>query len=262
MAVAVVHAVAATGAAAPDTRRAEASAKAKEAPGVAAKLKRARPKAVGIALARVAAAVAPATGGAHADFAGARLRTRLWIGLPFEWRVECGFFVSTGLSTLHLAPMHRRLARISTLLLLSLVLSAPALRAQREKIPAEDLEIVEKTWPLAKKTNTGIRYVIMEEGSGARPKPGESVAVLYTGKLLSGAVFDETQDKDKPFRVRVARDQVIQGWDQVLQLMRVGEKRLVIIPPELGYGTRGQAPRIPRNATLVFIIELLEITPN
>jgi len=158
--------------------------------------------------------------------------------------------------------MHRRFPRVSAFLLLSLVFFAPELRAQREKIPAEDLEIVEKTWPEAKKTNTGIRYVIMQEGTGARPKPGENVAVLYTGKLLGGAVFDETQDKDKPFRVRVARDQVIQGWDQVLQLMRVGEKRLVVIPPELGYGTRGQAPKIPRNATLVFIIELLEVTPN
>jgi large subunit ribosomal protein L25 len=85
---------------------------------------------------------------------------------------------------------------------------------------------------------------------------------LYTGKLLSGVTFDENLDKSKPFVFRVGRDQVIQGWDQILQLMRVGEKRIVIIPPELAYGTRGQQPKIGRNATLVFVVELLEIKPD
>ena len=144
-------------------------------------------------------------------------------------------------------------------MLASCLLAAPVLKAQREKIPAEDLDYVEKTWPDAKKTNSGIRYVILQAGTGARPKPGENVAVLYTGRLLSGDVFDQAIDKDKPFVFRVAREQVIQGWDQVLLMMKVGEKRLVVIPPELAYGTRGQPPKIPRNATLAFTIELLEI---
>ena len=120
---------------------------------------------------------------------------------------------------------------------------------------------MEKSWPEAKKTNTGLRYIIERAGSGARPNAGETVVVLYTGRLLSGEVFDETTDKDKPFTFRVGREQVIKGWDQILPLMQLGEKRLVIIPPELAYGTRGQAPRIPRNAALVFTIELLEIKP-
>ncbi|MBC7369132.1 MAG: FKBP-type peptidyl-prolyl cis-trans isomerase [Undibacterium sp.] len=147
-------------------------------------------------------------------------------------------------------------------MLASCLLAAPLLRAQREKIPAGDLDYVEKTWPDAKKTNSGIRYVILQSGTGERPKPGENVAVLYTGRLLSGDVFDQATDKDKPFLFRVARDQVIQGWDQILPLMKVGEKRLVVIPPELAYGTRGQPPKIPRNATLAFTIELLEIKAN
>ncbi len=158
--------------------------------------------------------------------------------------------------------MNRRFLRPALLAFTSLIFAAPGLQAQREKIPAEDLAYVEKTWPAAKKTNTGIRYVILQAGSGERPKPGDNVAVLYTGKLLSGVTFDENLDKEKPFVFRVARDQVIQGWDQVLQLMRVGEKRVVIIPPELAYGTRGQPPKIPRSSTLVFIVELLEIKAN
>ena len=141
-------------------------------------------------------------------------------------------------------------------LLLALAV-VPALPAQREKLPAADLEFVQKTWPEARKTQTGIRYVILREGAGEFPKPGDKVNVLYVGRLLDGTVFDQATEADKPFTFRVRRDMVIEGWEQVLQLMRKGEKRLVIIPPELGYGTRGQPPKIGRNATLVFEIELV-----
>ena len=151
--------------------------------------------------------------------------------------------------------------RRSIFLLIACLGVTPWLHAQREKFPPEILEVVEKSWPDAKKTNTGLRYIIERAGSGARPNAGETVAVLYTGRLLSGEIFDQTTDKDKPFTFRVGREQVIKGWDQILPLMQLGEKRLVIIPPELAYGTRGQAPRIPRNAALVFTIELLEIKP-
>jgi FKBP-type peptidyl-prolyl cis-trans isomerase len=145
------------------------------------------------------------------------------------------------------------------LLLAGLLLGTPILRAQREKLPPEDLEYVQKNWPEAKKTNTGIRYIILREGNGPVPKPGDKVAMLYVGRLLDGRIFDQTPDTEHPFVFRVRRDQVIEGWDQILQLMKVGEKRLVIIPPELAYGTRGQPPKIGRNATLVFEMELMEI---
>lgn len=135
--------------------------------------------------------------------------------------------------------------------------SVPALQAQREKLPPEALEYVEKTWPEAKKTTTGIRYLVLKEGQGDMPKPGDKVNVLYVGRLLDGTVFDQATEADKPFTFRIRREMVIEGWDQVLQLMKRGEKRLVIIPPELAYGTRGQPPKIGRNATLVFEIELL-----
>ncbi len=151
----------------------------------------------------------------------------------------------------------KSLAQLFSFLAFVLALAAPALHAQREKLPPADLEFVEKTWPEAKKTVTGIRYLILREGEGPMPKPGDKVNVLYVGKLLNGTVFDQATEPDKPFTFRVQREMVIEGWDQVLQLMKRGEKRLVIIPPELGYGTRGQPPKIGRSATLVFEIELL-----
>ncbi len=143
-----------------------------------------------------------------------------------------------------------------------LLAAAPGLRAQREKLPPADLEFIEKTWPAAKKTTTGIRYVILKEGQGETPKPGDKVNVLYIGKLLDGTVFDQANEPDKPFTFRVRREMVIEGWEQVLQLMKRGERRLAIIPPEMAYGTRGQPPKIGRNATLIFEIELLSFSKD
>ncbi len=142
------------------------------------------------------------------------------------------------------------------------LLASPLARAQREKLPPEDLEYVEKNFPTAKKTSTGIRYIVLREGQGEPAKPGEKVSVLYTGRLLDGKIFDQALEREHPFPVRVRRGEVIEGWDQILQFMKKGEKRIVIIPPELGYGTRGQPPHIPRNATLVFEMEILEIERN
>jgi FKBP-type peptidyl-prolyl cis-trans isomerase len=146
------------------------------------------------------------------------------------------------------------------MLLIASVAAAPVLHAQREKLPPDDLEYVEKTWPQAKKTNTGIRYIIEREGRGEVPKPGDKVDVIYVGKLLDGTVFDQALDPKQPFTFRVRRDMVIEGWDQIIQHMKLGEKRLVIVPPELAYGTRGQPPKIGRNATLVFEMELIRVS--
>ena len=153
--------------------------------------------------------------------------------------------------------MHAKLCRICLIALVGL--AGPVVRAQREKLPPDDVELVEKTWPDALRTGTGIRYVVLAEGKGEPPQPGDKVALLYEGRLLRGEVFDKAMDRQHPFVFRVGRERVIPGMDQIVLLMRPGERRLVIIPPELGYGTRGVPQRIPRNATLVFQFELLEI---
>ncbi len=153
------------------------------------------------------------------------------------------------------------LRRFLLLLAAGLGLLPLALQAQREKLPPEDLEWVEQNFPNAKKSNTGIRYDILESGSGNTAKPGDMVSVLYVGRLLNGQTFDQVSDREKPFRFRLGRGHVIQGWDQILQLMRPGDKWVVIIPSELAYGSRGTG-RIPRDATLVFMMELLAAGPE
>ena len=146
------------------------------------------------------------------------------------------------------------------LFLLALV-NPVSMRAQREKLSWDDRVAVEKEWPNAIRTSTGLRYVVLKEGIGTdHPKAGDSVAVLYRGRLLGGAVFGEALDPAKPFQVRIGRDELIQAWEETLKQMKIGEKRLIIVPYELGYGTRGDPPRVPRKATLVFEIELVKIT--
>jgi len=143
------------------------------------------------------------------------------------------------------------------------LVSAPVLlHAQREKLPPDDLDYVERTWPKAKKSNTGIRYVVEKSGKGPLLVPGDLVMVHYVGKLLNGKVFDQNHDKKKPFTFRVDRGEVIKGWDEILQSMRPGDKWLMIVPPELAYGRRGDPPVIPSYATLVFEVEVLGIKPE
>jgi len=134
-----------------------------------------------------------------------------------------------------------------------------ALQAQREKLPPDDLALVVKQWPMAKKTSTGLRYLVLAEGTGPTAKSGDMVSVLYRGAVLNGGVFDESNDRDHPFTFRLDRGAVIEGWDQGLQLMKRGSKMLLIVPYELGYGTRGNPPKIGRDATLVFEIEMIDL---
>jgi FKBP-type peptidyl-prolyl cis-trans isomerase len=147
--------------------------------------------------------------------------------------------------------------RLRYLLALAALLLAPLAHAQGEKFTPDDLEFIAKTWPNAKRTNTGIRYIIEKPGNGPLPQPGNIVGVLYTGSFLDGKVFDKNQDAKNPFTFRVRRGVVIEAWEQILPLMHLGEKRLIIVPSEYGYGTRGQGPTIPPDATLVFEIELI-----
>lgn len=140
------------------------------------------------------------------------------------------------------------------------VLAVPVvLHAQREKLPPDDYDFVTKKWPNAKISNTGIRYIVEKPGSGQVLMPGDLVMVNYTGMLLNGKVFDEDHDRAHPFAFRVDRGEVITGWDQIFQIMRPGDKWLLIIPPELAYGRRGYPPRVAPDATLVFEVEVVGV---
>ena len=107
------------------------------------------------------------------------------------------------------------------------------------------------------KTASGLRYVDLVKGSGASPQPGQSVTVNYIGTLADGTKFDSSYDRGQPYTTRLAADSVIQGWVEGVMTMKVGGKRKLIVPPELAYGAKGSAPKIPPNATLTFEIELL-----
>jgi peptidyl-prolyl cis-trans isomerase A (cyclophilin A) len=114
-----------------------------------------------------------------------------------------------------------------------------------------------ETGKKVEKTASGLQYVILKEGTGASPKPTDKVQVHYTGWLLDGTKFDSSVDRGQPSEFGL--NQVIKGWTEGVSLMKVGEKRKLIVPAELGYGTRGSPPKIGPNATLVFDIELLAI---
>ncbi len=106
---------------------------------------------------------------------------------------------------------------------------------------------------------SGLRVTDLEVGTGPEAVAGQTVVVHYRGTLENGKQFDASYDRGKPFSFSLGRGQVIKGWDEGVQGMKVGGKRKLVIPPELGYGTRGAGGVIPPNATLIFEVELLDI---
>ena len=104
-----------------------------------------------------------------------------------------------------------------------------------------------------------VQIETLQEGSGAEAKEGDNISVNYTGVLENGEKFDSNLDRSEPFQFTLGIGQVIKGWDEGIVGMKMGEKRKLIIPSELGYGTEGVSGRIPPNATLIFEVELLKI---
>jgi peptidylprolyl isomerase len=113
------------------------------------------------------------------------------------------------------------------------------------------------------KTPSGLEYEDTKEGTGKSPTRGQTCVMHYTGWLwvnsAKGAKFDSSVDRGEPFEFAIGVGQVIKGWDEGVMSMKVGGKRTLRIPPELGYGARGAGGVIPGNATLLFEVELLEL---
>jgi peptidylprolyl isomerase len=112
-------------------------------------------------------------------------------------------------------------------------------------------------------TPSGLKYIDTKVGTGPAPKTGQTCVMHYTGWLYEGgkkgAKFDSSVDRGQPFEFPIGTGRVIKGWDEGVASMKVGGKRTLIIPPELGYGARGAGGVIPPNATLLFDVELLTI---
>ena len=112
-------------------------------------------------------------------------------------------------------------------------------------------------------TASGLKITDTQAGTGATPKTGQTCVMHYTGWLYQdgkkGAKFDSSVDRGQPFEFPIGTGRVIKGWDEGVASMKVGGKRTLIIPPELGYGARGAGGVIPPNATLIFEVELLGV---
>lgn len=127
-----------------------------------------------------------------------------------------------------------------------------AARKQQEELMGELAEGFEKT-------DSGLRYKMISEGNGEKAEKGRTVSVHYKGMLPDGTVFDSSYKRKEPIEFPLGKGHVIQGWDEGIQLLKVGDKARFVIPSHLGYGSRGAGGVIPPDATLVFDVELVGI---
>lgn len=109
-------------------------------------------------------------------------------------------------------------------------------------------------------TDSGLKILDLVIGEGTEAASGQTVSVHYTGWLQEGSKFDSSKDRNEPFQFPLGGGRVIRGWDEGVQGMKVGGTRKLTIPPQLGYGAAGAGGVIPPNATLVFEVELLEVS--
>jgi len=108
-------------------------------------------------------------------------------------------------------------------------------------------------------TASGLTYVITSRANGRRPNTGETVLVHYTGTLIDGTKFDSSQDRKEPIAFPLGRSAVIKGWDEGIALLGIGDSAVLVVPPQLAYGEKGAGGVIPPNATLVFVVTLVDV---
>lgn len=142
------------------------------------------------------------------------------------------------------------------------------MRKQMESARAREAEVAEQVTDIAaqyragelgdqlQETDSGLKYMILEEGEGKPINPGDFAMVHYYGALTNGEAFDNSYQRGQPINVPVGQQRVIPGWDEGLALMRGGDKGVLIVPPELGYGEQGSPPNIPPNSELIFYLEI------
>lgn len=161
--------------------------------------------------------------------------------------------------------MRSSAAVLSTLAALSLAACGGSQEDARNRLPSEQQVAEHYADELGVELDSmemrhnGLHFQDLEAGDGARADSGDVVTVHYTGWLPDGTQFDSSRDRDEPFEVAIGYGRVIQGWDQGIVGMHVGGRRLLVIPPGLAYGTARRGP-IPANSTLVFDVELLDVT--
>lgn len=130
--------------------------------------------------------------------------------------------------------------------------------AVKKRVPAAAANISSG----AVKTPSGLIFLVTRKGTGVQAKAGDTVSVHYTGTLTDGTKFDSSRDRGEPIEFPLGQGRVIKGWDEGIARMRVGDQAIIVIPPALGYGSRGAGGgEIPPDATLVFIVELIAVKP-
>lgn len=130
--------------------------------------------------------------------------------------------------------------------------------AERDEAAKSTIAQIMSLFPDAQKDDNGVYYQIIREGTGESPSQGTEIQAHYKGTFLDGRKFDSSYDRNEPFGFKVGMGQVIPAWDLTLLQMKKGEKRTIIAPPELAYGSRGAGGVIPPNTWLVFEIELVD----
>ena len=131
--------------------------------------------------------------------------------------------------------------------------------AQKSKADSKVLEVPYKyKASKVKTTKSGLKYVIIKKGKGAIPKTGQTITAHYHGVFEDGKVFDSSFERRKPFETKIGIGRVIKGWEEAFQMLKVGTKAVIILPPNLAYGEQGGGG-IPPNTTLIYHVKLLGI---
>lgn len=153
----------------------------------------------------------------------------------------------------------RGVEKLIVVLLLAVAVIIPACTQKESKQPAGNAQPVAAQAAATTTTPSGLAYTDIVPGTGKSPIAGKQVKVHYTGWLENGTKFDSSVDRSEPFIFTIGVGQVVPGWDEGVMSMKVGGKRKLIIPPQLGYGEAGAGGVIPPNATLIFEVELLDV---